>query len=80
MKVIENQREYMRSYLLGVLTEAEQTALEDHFLNDDEVFEQLVAVENELVDTYARGQLNAYEPLNTTHEAGVKIAFRFSGR
>ncbi|HMV46987.1 MAG TPA: hypothetical protein PLD20_09565 [Blastocatellia bacterium] len=61
MKVIENQREYMRSYLLGVLTEAEQTALEDHFLNDDEVFEQLVAVENELVDTYARGQLNAPE-------------------
>lgn len=28
----------------------------------------------------ARGQLNAYEPLNTTAEAGVKIAFRFGRR
>ena len=28
----------------------------------------------------ARGQLNAYEPLNTTSEFGVKIALRFGGR
>lgn len=61
MNVIEKQRERMRQYLLGALPEAEQTSLENEFLNDDEQFEQMVAAENELVDAYARGYLSPSE-------------------
>ena len=61
MNLIENQRERLRQYLLGVLPETEQTALEDEFLNHEDSFEQMVAAENELVDGYVRNQLTAQE-------------------
>lgn len=51
----------MRRYLLGALPEPEQTALEAEYLNDDDRFEQMVAVESDLVDGYVRGRLNARE-------------------
>jgi hypothetical protein len=44
-------------YLLGELAEAEQTALEEKYFADSQLFDQLVAAENELTDKYARGQL-----------------------
>lgn len=61
MELTENQREKIRRYLLGELLEPEQAALEDEYLNDDESFERMVAVENELVDGYARGRLTERE-------------------
>ena len=44
----------MLRYLLGEMTENEQTALEQEYFNDRRLFEQLVQAENELVDGYAR--------------------------
>jgi len=44
-------------YLLGDLPEAEQLAIEQHYFADAEMFEQVWAAENELVDRYVRGQL-----------------------
>ena len=45
-------------YLLGELTEQEQAALEERYLRDPQVFNQVLQVESELVDAYARGQLS----------------------
>jgi hypothetical protein len=49
--------EAMRRYLLGTLSEADQADLEQQFLRDDAVYEQLLAYEDELLVDYARGGL-----------------------
>ncbi|MCM3873633.1 MAG: hypothetical protein ND895_23350 [Pyrinomonadaceae bacterium] len=45
-------------YLLGELTEREQTALEEKYFTDPQLFDQVVSAETELVDDYARGRLS----------------------
>ena len=45
-------------YLLGELAEPEQTALEEKYFADPQLFDQLVKAETELVDDYARGRLS----------------------
>jgi hypothetical protein len=55
------QQKIICRYLLGDLPEAEQLALEQEFFTDEEKFEQVWAVENELVDRYVRGGLSAVE-------------------
>jgi hypothetical protein len=51
----------MRRYLLGALPAEERTRLEDRYLVDVDVFETLVAVENDLIDAYVRGELTGDE-------------------
>jgi hypothetical protein len=46
-------------YLLGELSEQEQAALEERYFRDPIVFSEVLQVESELVDAYARGQLSA---------------------
>ncbi len=53
----ESARTIIR-YLLGELSDSEQTALEDKYFTDPQVFDKMVKTENELVDNYARGRLN----------------------
>jgi hypothetical protein len=53
-----DQENLMSLYLLGELSESEQTALEQEYFADGEKFEQLWAAENELVDRYVRGRLS----------------------
>src|SRR5215510_10358382 len=48
-------------YLLGDLTETEQTAVEQEYFVDPEKFEEVWAAENELVDRYVRGRLSRGE-------------------
>jgi hypothetical protein len=47
----------MIAYLLGELSEEEQSAFERACLGDDGIFEELLAVEAELTDDYVRGDL-----------------------
>src|SRR5262249_44062134 len=47
----------MVRYLLGDLTEEERLRVEERFFTDDEVSEQLLALENELLYDYAQGAL-----------------------
>ncbi len=47
----------MRRYLLGTATEAERIAVENDYLANGEAFHQLKATENDLIDSYARGEL-----------------------
>jgi len=56
----KNKRAVTR-YLLGVGDEEEQTAMEEKYLSDQEFFEQVVAVEKELLDNYARNRLSSRE-------------------
>ena len=51
----------MRRYLLGELVEAEKQRLEESLLTSDEMFEELLIVEDELVDEYVNGQLTGTE-------------------
>ena len=46
-------------YLFGELTEQEQAALEGRYFRDPQVFNEVLKVESELVDAYARDQLSA---------------------
>ncbi len=48
----------MVRYLLGQLPEDEQNRLEDRFFTDDDYFEELRVVEDELIDAYAQGKLS----------------------
>jgi hypothetical protein len=53
-----SREQTIQRYLLGELTESEQAALEQEYFNDQQLFEQIVEVENDLVDKYARGLLS----------------------
>ncbi|HEV8367876.1 MAG TPA: hypothetical protein VGQ39_07995 [Pyrinomonadaceae bacterium] len=55
---MSNQEQIIRSYLLGELPESEQLTLEEKYFSDQQLFEQMVQVENDLVDKYARGLLS----------------------
>jgi hypothetical protein len=51
----------MRQFLLGDLPDSDANALEVELLRDDEKFEQMWEIENELVDAYVRGRLPTAE-------------------
>ncbi len=54
---MSNQEQTIQRYLLGELPESEQVTLEQQYFHDPRLFEQVVQVENDLVDKYARGLL-----------------------
>ena len=45
-------------YLLGELSEQEQEQLEEAYFTDDVLFERFLAVKDDLIDAYARGDLD----------------------
>ena len=53
------QENLMRRYLLGDLPESEANELELQIFRDDEKFEEIWEIENQLVDGYVRGRLSA---------------------
>ena len=55
---MSKQEQNIQRYLLGELTESEQATLEQQYFNDRALFEEVVQVENELADKYARGLLS----------------------
>jgi hypothetical protein len=48
-------------YLLGQASVEERAELEDQYLHDDDLFEEIVAAENDLIDAYVRGDFDAHE-------------------
>ncbi len=46
-------------FLLGKLTDAEQTEIEKRYFQDKKLFEEILIAENELIDAYAAGKLSA---------------------
>jgi hypothetical protein len=55
---IDQSENLIRRYLLGELAEADQAALEQELLIDRGKFDQVWAIENELVDSYVRGEMS----------------------
>lgn len=55
---IDQGENLIRRYLLGELAEADQAALEQELLIDRGKFDRVWAVENELVDSYVRGEMS----------------------
>lgn len=47
----------IRRYLLGELSESEQSALEERYFTDPQIFNEVLKTESEVVDGYVRGQL-----------------------
>ena len=61
MSAEERQRAVFRKYLLGELPEAEHSHLADKYFVDEELFDELLDVENELLDEYVHEQLSPHE-------------------
>ncbi len=55
---MNKQEQTIQRYLLGELPESEEVVLEQAYFHDQQLFEQIVEVENDLVDKYARGLLS----------------------
>jgi hypothetical protein len=51
----------MKRYFLGGASPKERAGLESQYFADAEIFEELVAVENDLIDSYVRGRLSNLE-------------------
>lgn len=58
---MRDQDELLRRYLLGELEEEEQSRLEERLIREEELFEEMEAVESDLLDDYARYRLAAAE-------------------
>src|SRR5882672_367412 len=55
---IDQSENLIRRYLLGELAEADRAALEQELLIDRGKFDQVWAIENELVDSYVRSEMS----------------------
>jgi hypothetical protein len=53
----DKQRAILRKYLLGQLPESKRSRLADRYFDDEELFDELLDVENELLDAYVGGRL-----------------------
>src|SRR5262245_64143804 len=54
---MRTEAEWISAYLLGDLPEAERSSIEDRMFADDEFFDRLEFVADELIDAYVRGTL-----------------------
>ncbi len=57
MEQIHDYEDVCARYLLGELSEQEQAQLEESYFTDDALFERFLAVKDDLIDAYARGDL-----------------------
>ena len=57
MEHIHDYEDICARYLLGELSEPEQAQFEDSYFADDLLFERFLAVKEDLIDAYARGDL-----------------------
>lgn len=71
MKTKTIDRQKLTAYLLGTLPEAEQEQIAEQYFINDELFEQLLEVENDLIRQYARGRLRPKDRLR--FESYLKI-------
>jgi len=75
------QARFLRQYLLGQAPRQARESFEARYLADDDLFEDVVAAENDLIDSFARGGLSpAEQALFRTHflntpERRERVAF-----
>jgi anti-sigma factor RsiW len=61
MEEAGDNRQMLIAYILGTMPEADRLALAERYLADDELFDQLIMVENDLLDQYVSGRLGPQE-------------------
>jgi hypothetical protein len=61
MRLETDDESAIRSYLLGESSPQEQKQIEESLLADDDAFERLLFVEEDLVEDYLSGELSAHE-------------------
>ena len=54
---MDSQKDLINRYLLGELSAAEQTALEDEYFGDESKYDRLCKAEDELLGRYARSAI-----------------------
>lgn len=59
MEINATQQQAIRDYLLGILPTEQQAQFEERLLTSDEVYEELLIVEDELISEYLREELQA---------------------
>jgi hypothetical protein len=67
------QRRFDDALLLEDVSDEEQMSLEQHYFVDDSAFEQLSALEDELIDSYVRGELAG--PERKQFESHLRLLF-----
>lgn len=58
MQIDAREQQQIREYLLGRLPSEQQSELEERLLSDDDLYEEIQIVEDELVDEYLRNELS----------------------
>ena len=58
MNVRDKDEQLLVRYLLGELSEEEQSQLEERYFADDDFYSELRATERDLIDDYVRGRLS----------------------
>ena len=61
MRDSEENRTLMIRYILGQVSSEERAGLEERYIGDSDLFEELMATENDLIDAYARDKLSGPE-------------------
>jgi hypothetical protein len=56
-----DKEQLLKKFLLGQLSEDERAAVEDRIISDDDFFERLLVIEDEMIDAYTGGELSAGE-------------------
>ena len=51
----------IRQYLLGQALDADRAEVEERLMADDRIYDDLLAIEDELIDEYLGGQLSQVE-------------------
>ncbi|HYV13967.1 MAG TPA: hypothetical protein VE980_23880 [Pyrinomonadaceae bacterium] len=54
-------RAQLTRYLLGLVSPSERERLESEYFTNDDTFQEILSVEDDLIDAYARGELSATE-------------------
>jgi hypothetical protein len=61
MREVADNEKLLIQYLLGILSEEQRLQVEGKFLGDDQLYERLLALEDELFYDYAQGKLSPAE-------------------
>lgn len=60
VELLSDYENICERYLLGELTESECQQMEEAYFADDSLFERFIAVKDDLLDAYSRGDLTSY--------------------
>lgn len=63
MKLVTEKDEMMRRYLLDQMSDEERNSVEENFLEDDNFFEEITALEDELYYDYKQNRLSTQEKI-----------------